>query len=197
MRKATLLHILIISFVFLLAATASYAGAIENSKERVRNNPDDVEAHYWLGFNYFMVGKYKEAIESYKQAIRINPDYVDAHRSIGLAYALLGSNATQFKYKSLLFKEAIESYKHAIRIDPDPKDAVSIGSCYGELGMYQEGIESYKQAIRIDPDYALAYYGLGHAYLGLNDRGSAMEQYKILKKLDTELANELFNKIYK
>ena len=30
----------------------------------------------------------------------------------------------------------------------------------------------------------------------LNDRGSAIEQYKILKKLDTEKANKLFNEIY-
>ena len=38
---------------------------------------------------------------------------------------------------------------------------------------------------------------LSIAYLMLNDRGSALEQYKILKNLDTELANKLFNKIYK
>ena len=151
MRKY-LLHVLIISFVFLLAVTVSYAGEVETYKQEVKKNPDDAVAHYNLGVAYGELGKHKKAIKS---------------------------------------------YKHAIRIDPDPKDAVSIGSCYGELGMYQEGIESYKQAIRIDPDYALAYYGLGHAYLGLNDRGSAMEQYKILKELDTELANKLFNLIYK
>ncbi len=53
------------------------------------------------------------------------------------------------------------------------------------------------QAIRIDPDYALAHYNLGLAYHYSNDRDSAIDQYKILKKLDTELANELFNFIYK
>ncbi len=53
-----------------------------------------------------------------------------------------------------------------------------------------------KQAIRIDPDYALAHYNLGIVYILLKDRGSAMEQYKILKKLDTERANRLFNLIY-
>jgi len=64
-------------------------------------------------------------------------------------------------------------------------------------GKHEEAIKSYKQAIRLDPDYRDAHYNLGAAYLGLNDRGSAMEQYKILKKLDTEMANELFNVIYK
>jgi len=45
MRKY-LLHVLIISFVFLLAPTAqvvSYAGAIEDAKEEVRKNPDDAD----------------------------------------------------------------------------------------------------------------------------------------------------------
>ena len=45
------------------------------------------------------------------------------------------------------------------------------------------------------PDYAEAHYGLGVVYVAIKDRDSALEQYKILKKLDTELANELFNVI--
>ena len=31
----------------------------------------------------------------------------------------------------------------------------------------------------------------------LNDRDSVIDQYKILKKLNSELANKLFNEIYK
>ena len=45
------------------------------------------------------------------------------------------------------------------------------------------------------PDYAEAHYGLGVVYVAIKDRDSALEQYKILKKLDTELANELFSLI--
>jgi len=48
---------------------------------------------------------------------------------------------------------------------------------------------------RIDPDNANAHYNLGLAYFSLNDRDSALEQYKILKTLDTEMANELLKVI--
>jgi len=81
MRKY-LLHVLIISFVFLLAPTvhvATYAGEIEDAKEEVRKNPDDALAHFFLGVAYAESGKYEEAIESLKQAIRINPDDAQAH----------------------------------------------------------------------------------------------------------------------
>ncbi len=56
MRKY-LLHVLIISFVFLLAPTAhvaSYAGSLEDAKEEVRNNPDDASTHYNLGGAYIL-----------------------------------------------------------------------------------------------------------------------------------------------
>ena len=58
-----------------------------------------------------------------------------------------------------------------------------------------EKIEAYKQAIKINPDFANAYFGLGAVYVFSNDRASALEQYKILKNLDPERANKLFNMI--
>ena len=151
MRKY-LPHILIISFVFLLTPTAqvvSYAGAIEDAKEEVRNNPDDARAHYNLGYAYGNSGKYEEAIESYKHAIRIDPDYAEAHNELGPAYA--------------------------------------------NTGMTEKAIKSLKKAIEIDPDFATAHFNLGLVYELFNDRSSALDQYEILKKLDSEQANKLFD----
>jgi len=41
-----------------------------------------------------------------------------------------------------------------------------------------------------------AHYNLGVAYLNVRDKSSALDQYKILKDLDKDSANELFNLIY-
>ena len=92
MRKY-LLHVLIISFVFLLThncTVASYVGVIETYKEEIRINPDDAKAHYKLGLAYRKSGKYQEAIESIKHAIRINPDDANAHYNLGVTYDKLG-----------------------------------------------------------------------------------------------------------
>jgi len=92
MKKYLLPHVLIISFIFLLAPTvhvASYAGEIEDAKEEVRKNPDDAVAHFNLGYAYGESGRYQEAIESYKQAIRIDPDHAEAHNNLGNAYLQL------------------------------------------------------------------------------------------------------------
>ncbi len=58
-------------------------------------------------------------------------------------------------------------------------------------------IEAFKQEIKIDHDYAKVHYNLGYAYFLLNDKDSALNQYKILRSLDSEQANVLFNLINK
>ena len=100
-------HILIISFVFLLAVTAqvvSYAGDIKRYREAVRKNPDDAGAHCNLGDAYHELGKYKEAIESFKQAIRLDPDAAEAHLNLGLVYVFLNDRASALEQYKILKK---------------------------------------------------------------------------------------------
>jgi tetratricopeptide (TPR) repeat protein len=200
--------------------SGKYKEAIESYKQALRIDPDSAIAHYNLGVAYGESGKYKEAIESYKQVVRIDPDYADAHCNLGVAYYESGMNKEAIEaFKQVVridpddaevhyclgvaygesgkYKEAIESYKQVVRIDPDYADAhCNLGLAYYESGMYKEAMKSFKQVVRIDPDDAEVHFNLGLTYLQLNDRGSALEQYEILKSLESGLANELFNAIY-
>ncbi len=95
-------------------------------------------------------------------------------------------------------EEEIEAYKQAIRTNPDDAKAhTNLGNAYVSLGMYKEAIDAFKQAIRINPDNADAYFILGAAYVFLNDIDFALEQYEILKSLDSEWADVLFKLINK
>jgi tetratricopeptide (TPR) repeat protein len=161
--------------------------AIDAYRQAIRIKPGYAQAHYNLGVAYSRLVRWQEAVESYKQAVRIKPDYADAHYNLGVAYSRL-----------VRWQEAVESYKQAVRIKPDYADAhYNLGIAYGSLGRYQETIKSCKQAIRIKPDYAMAHYALGVAYFLIGDKESALEEYKILKTMDADKANELFNLIHK
>lgn len=82
-------------------------------------------------------------------------------------------------------------------IDPNYADAHSgLGTSYIALGLYKYAIEAFKQTIRIEPDSVGAHFGLGLMYLRIGDRNSALNEYKILKELDINLANKLFDFIY-
>ncbi|MEW6584794.1 MAG: tetratricopeptide repeat protein [Nitrospirota bacterium] len=60
-----------------------------------------------------------------------------------------------------------------------------------------EVIEAYKQAIQIQPDHADAHMHLGFVYIMLNDTGSALDTYRMLKDINPKMANKLFNLIYR
>jgi protein O-mannosyl-transferase len=161
--------------------------AIEEYQQAIKIKPDYAEAYYNLGNIYAKLGRYTEAIEAYKQAIRIKPNDAETHNNLGVAYGKLGR-----------LQDAAEAYKQAIRIKPDYADAhYNLGNTCRKLGRSQDAIDAYKQAAKIQPDFALAHYNLGVAYLETGDKNSALEEYKILKTLDAEKANKLFNLINK
>ena len=54
---------------------------------------------------------------------------------------------------------------------------------------------AYRKAIQIKPDFVLAHFFLGLMYLDVRDRNRALEEYRILKDLDPDYANDLLNMI--
>jgi len=161
--------------------------AIIACKQAIRIKPDYAEAYNRIGITYSRLELYYEAIESYKHGIRIKPNYAEAHYNLGYAYSALGR-----------YTEAIEAHKQAIRINPDYAEAhFMLGMAYFLLERYQEAIDAYKQAIRLKPSDANTHFALGLTYIAIGDKSSALEEYKILKELNKDLANQLFNYIYK
>ncbi len=61
------------------------------------------------------------------------------------------------------------------------------------LKRYHDAITALRESARIDPDNARTWYFLGGAYHFSGQRSEAMEVYKVLRGLDAELANRLFN----
>ncbi|MCK4401793.1 tetratricopeptide repeat protein [bacterium] len=139
-----------------------------------------------MGVAYYQLGHHQEAIGAYKQAIRINPNYANAHYNLGVVYGK----------KLKCYHEAIKAYNQAVCISPDfTKAHYNLGAAYCDIGHWDKAIEAYKQAIRINPNDVGTHYRLGMAYLSSEDKNSALAQYKILKNLDKDRANELFNLI--
>ena len=163
-----------------------YDDAMKACGEAIRIKEDLSEAYNNLGWVYHKIGRYPEAIESCKQAIRLKPDLAMAHYNLGNNYLALKK-----------FEEAIESFKQAIRIKFDYAEGhMNLGAAYNQRRRYEEAIDSYRQAVQIKPDLAEAHLNLGMVYLRVGNRGSALEEYKILRNLDKESANLLFSLIY-
>jgi tetratricopeptide (TPR) repeat protein len=85
---------------------------------------------------------------------------------------------------------------------PAPSSADSNEVEYYNLGLvcendgnYQEAIKAYTEAVRIKPDYKEAHYHLGLSYSVIHDKKYALNEYKILKNLDPDMADQLYKDI--
>jgi hypothetical protein len=56
-------------------------------------------------------------------------------------------------------------------------------------------VKPLEEAVRLKPDFAMAHQVLGLAYLSVDERDKAQEQYNILKSLDQKKAAYLLGKI--
>ncbi len=164
-----------------------YDEAIESLQQVVAINPKFEAAYFHLGIIFNKMGRYDEGREAFESVIRINPQAQNAYYNIGVTYTKLGQYA-----------QAALAYKKAIDIHPEFPEAIfNLGVVYGELGNAQDEMLAYKKAIRINPDFAPAHFAMGQAFLQQGDKSAALDQYKILQKLDEELAEKLFKKIYR
>ncbi len=143
-------------------------------------------AHHILGSAYGYRGRYEEAVTQFKEAIRLKPDYAEPHSALGVVYGALGRG-----------EEARAECGEAVRLKPDYAEAHwGLGFSYYILARDEEAIAEYKEAIRLKPGYAEAHYELGLMYVRHGDRDAALDEHRILKHVNADLAGKLFKFIY-
>ncbi len=160
--------------------------AIDSYQRVISLTPTFEPAYFKLGVIYTQLGRLDEGKAAFEEVLRLNPDAAPAYFNIGIAYTKLGH-----------YHEAINANRAVLRITPDFAPAYNnLGLVYGKLGQSNEAVKAYKEAIRIAPDYTSAHFNLGTALLQKGDKTGALDEYKILKNLNKEAADNLFNKIY-
>jgi tetratricopeptide (TPR) repeat protein len=164
-----------------------YTEARRAFEKAIQIKPDSDEAYENLGAVYGKLGMYNDAIQTLKKAIAMNGESSHAYYNLGVNYAVTEN-----------YKEAVEALKEAIRVQPDFAAAHGLlGVTYGKMKQYKMASDALKQSIRLKPDDPKSHYSMGEIYLALKDRPSALDEYKILQKLDAALGEKLFRQIYK
>jgi len=166
-----------------------YDKAIEYCMKVITINPDDYEANSILGMSYAKKGDFKKAVEYYQKSTNVYPKQM-----ILLATTTIFSPDDQDYRKN--FYKAIEDYKNEIAKNPNDYRAYNnLGYLSFLLRMDPEFEEYYKKSIEIKPDYAQAHYNLAFYYLFNEDKKLALEECKILEKLNKDLAKVIFRTI--
>jgi len=134
-----------------------------------------------LGRKYYVAGEYDKAIDAFKDDIAKNPSSAEAYFNLGLAYGKTGQHD----------KEA-DAYEQAVKLNPKrPELHFNLGTVYNDIGNKQQAIDVLKEAIRLRPEYFKAHYTICKIYSEIGDSENAIKEYEILKKMDSNVADEL------
>ncbi len=181
-----------------LQASGRYAEAAEAFNQAIKFNPNDANAYARLGMAYSAMLKHQDAIPVYKMALQINGSALGApaYYMWGHSYLALAKTSDALK----AFKQALSITK-AESIDPERKETqrypsleqlhYGIGIAYLSSKRFSDSIDELKQVVALNPKNAEAYYALGIAYLSNGNRRQAENQQRILRSLDSALAQNL------
>jgi tetratricopeptide (TPR) repeat protein len=158
-------------FEFREAASPSTDALTDALQRKLRENPEDFDAHIDLA-------------NAYLQKVRENGDpslYTKAENVVEEAERLNDDSPELFATQGTIdlarhdFAAALKSGKQALALDPENARYYGIvGDAQIELGMYDEAIESYQEMVDRRPDFA-SFARVGHARELYGDPEGAIE----------------------
>jgi len=141
----------------------------------------EIDVFLNLGNAYYEKGDMGFAIAYYKKVIVLDPDSIEAYVNLGNAY-----------FANEEFDNSIEAYRIALQLDPEDSNIYSnLGVAYIELGNGDRAFRYLREAIKLDPYNESAHYNLGILYAMSNEENKALEQYKKLLELNSDMAPAL------
>ncbi len=158
----------------------------------------------------------EKALAAYQEAIRLKPHWDEAEYGLGTVYRDLAIwhynrgiddvdlEQTEHALALTNFEMSVKMFKEVIRTKESRPSNVkanivalwghsdlaevwsSLADSLNDLERYQEAADAYQRALALNPSDHRTRYLLGRVFLRLGDRRSALEQYKILNRVETD-----------
>ncbi|PKK85060.1 MAG: hypothetical protein CVT49_00535 [candidate division Zixibacteria bacterium HGW-Zixibacteria-1] len=150
---------------YILAKEASdnvdYKMAVNYLEKILDRYPDEKDALYLIGTNYYTMQEYKKAVEYFEKVIGLDPFNKLTFNMLAYCYYALGD-----------YDKAIENADKYVAVAPDEANPYDTrGDILARIGRTEEAIESLKKALQIKPDFAAS--GMALIYLNLFHRNYA------------------------
>ncbi len=154
-------------------------GAAEFYRKALAINPNNAEAHTFLGGILADQGQLQAAREHLQRAIELDPKGAAAHFNLGNSFAA-----------ERRWEEAVQSLNKAIELDPaNPGARNNLGVYLLELGRTSEAANALTGAVEVNPEYAQAHHNLANALSQLGRHGEAMRHWQEAVRLKPSIAD--------
>ncbi|HZM71593.1 MAG TPA: tetratricopeptide repeat protein [Candidatus Cryosericum sp.] len=149
--------------------------ALDSTRQALSRDPNNAEAHNFMGLIYLSFSEYQEAVDHLREAVQLNAYFTDAHNNLGVAYL-------QLKQYDKAMKEFQTALNDRTYKTPE-KVQLNLGNLYLDQGVMSEAVRCYERAVALNPSYLNGYIGLGTAYQKSGRADLAAEQFRKVMSL--------------
>jgi Flp pilus assembly protein TadD len=191
LRRATEIHPdstdILINLSVVLDHLKRWDESREVARQAVEISPDDVRARSQLCELSLATGRNQEAVTCYSR-LEKKLGHLDHDAMSKYALALARTNQADIARKYL--EEVVRANTYNVAA------ANALGVIYFNEENYKEAAAVFKRASEADPRRAEVRYNLGITQLRLGNKPGAISQYKMLRELSPEKAQQLYRIIY-
>ncbi|MGH9464318.1 MAG: tetratricopeptide repeat protein, partial [Thermoanaerobaculia bacterium] len=163
-----------------------YPEAIGVLEKLLEQEPQRVEALFWLGAAYERTRDYGRAEESFRRLLAVEPDFAPALNYLGYMWAERGTN----------LDEALALVERAVTLEPDNGAYLdSLGWAHFQRGDYAAAQGNLERAAELTADDATVLEHLGDVYRALGRMEEAGSAYQRALELHDENALSLQHKL--
>lgn len=152
----------------LLKDTGKYEQACEQYREMINLNQNNAQAHQFLGRALSDRRLFDEALEHLQIALSLDPNSIQC--KLDYANALNMSNNPE--HALILYKELQHD------VPNNPSITYNIAYTLKKLGRIHEAFEYYHRAVELNPNHAEAHFGLGIAYIMVENFKDGWQEYE-------------------
>jgi len=164
-----------------------YPGAVSILQRRIRLDPNNDEAYYYIGLSYKEMKQYPDALNALRQAATLGDAKGDRHFWYGLLLEQADSTA-----------QAVHEFQRSLELD---STSVTAAIAYRQLGYrrllakdYAGAIPQLERSATVNPNDVQALVWLAQGYQNSGNREKALENYDRVLKIDPQQADALKGK---
>jgi protein O-GlcNAc transferase len=150
-----------------LHRSGAIAGATARYAEVLRIEPDNADAHYFLGMMSCQSNRFAEGAEFARKSLTREPHHAPAHVLLGRALSALGQR-----------KDALTSFERALALASSLAEAHSHrADLLRELDRNAEAVDGYNRALALAPDVAEDWFSRGVALMAIGHYSDAVASF--------------------
>jgi len=150
---------------------------------KLKEDPDDIEALYGLAVVQRKMGKITESFEYFNRALSLSPDDADILRDLGIGYFSIGK-----------IKDAINVLRKAYLLNEKDLDTILyLGRAYEVSEDYSTALNLYKKYQKGSPDNINFYHKLAMMYGKLEKHGESHYNFGTFFKKKNKPKSALFH----